>query len=127
MASSFVPDVWGWISNLPPVTQWNTNFMSLCICKTTSTHPSMNLSVTKSSQSQKTYVSFSIFAYFNMPISLWTSSSIHLKSKTQPSLKEEDVLHLFFDIINGVLMYGPNMKSSFRFPAVQIIDRKSVV
>ncbi|XP_008804150.1 uncharacterized protein LOC103717503 [Phoenix dactylifera] len=122
MASSFVPDVWGWISNLPAITQWNTNVMSLCICTIGSTHPSMNLSVTRSSQSQNPYVSFSIYADFNMPIPLWTSSPIHLKNKTQPSIEEEDVLHLFFDIINGVLMYGPVKKTSFRFPAVETTE-----
>ncbi|XP_072985998.1 uncharacterized protein [Typha latifolia] len=120
MASSFVPDVWGWIGSLPPFTQWNTNAMSLCICNTSPTQPSMNLTVTKSPPSPTSYLTFSVFADLPLPISFWTSTAIHLKTKTQQSLDDENTVHLFFDIVNGVLKYGPNKKSSLRFSAIEI-------
>ncbi|XP_020087325.1 uncharacterized protein LOC109709480 [Ananas comosus] len=122
MASSFVPDVWGWIASLPPFTQWNTNSMSLCICAPTSTQSSMNLSIIKNSPTKNPYITFSIFADLHVPISLWTSAPIPLKTKTQQSLDEDDLVGLFFDIINVVLNYGPNKKSSLRFPPIQISE-----
>ena len=120
MASAYFLDVWGWINNLPPFTQWNTNAMALCICQSKSLRTSMNLSIIKSAQTQNPYVTFSISANFQIPISLWTSNSFPLKTKTQQSLDGEIIANFFFNIINGVLKYGPCKKFSFRFPVVQI-------
>lgn len=120
MASTYLLDAWGWINNLPPFAQWNTNTMSFCICKSKSTPASMNLSITKSTQSQSPYVTFSISANYQIPISLWTSNSFPLKTTTQQSLDEETMAKFFLNIINGVLNYGPCKKFSLRFPRIQI-------
>ncbi|XP_073114555.1 uncharacterized protein [Elaeis guineensis] len=118
-------DVWRWIRNLPSINQWNTNTISLCICSLESTNRSLNLSVIKSLHSQRPQVTFSIFANFQIPISLWTSKSFHLKTKTQEYLDDDIIIHLFSNIINSVLKYGSNKKSPFRQPAIQISDDSS--
>lgn len=124
MAYNFVPDVWGWITNLPPFSQWHTHAMSHCICTTpsasASSQPSMSLSVVKTPPTQPSYLTFSIFANYCAPISLWTSKPVHLKTKTQESLDEQDMIQLFVDIVNWVLRYGPDNKLSFRFPGAQL-------
>lgn len=80
----------------------------------------MNLSITKNGQNQSPYVTFSISANYQIPISLWISNPFPLKSKTEQSLSEDIMVNFFFNIINGVLSYGPCKKFSFRFPAIQI-------
>jgi hypothetical protein len=80
----------------------------------------MNLSVVKNPHiPQPSYVTFSIFANYSVPISLWTSRPVHLKTKTQQTLDEQDMIQVFVDIVNSVLRYGPDKKSSFRFPGAQ--------
>jgi hypothetical protein len=121
MAYNFVPDAWVWITSLPPFSQWRTTPMPLYICTTSSasasSQPSMNLSVVKAPPTpQPSYITFSIFANYRMPISLWTSKPIHLKTKSQQTLDEQDLIHVFVDIVNSVLWYGSDKKSSFRFP-----------
>jgi hypothetical protein len=120
MAYNFAPDAWGWITSLPPFSQWRSTAMSLCICATTSasSQPSMNLSVAKAPPTtpQPSYIAFSIFANYRMPISLWTSKPVHLKTKSQQTLDQQDVIQVFVDIVNSVLRYGADKKSSFRFP-----------
>ncbi|WOL14799.1 hypothetical protein Cni_G23580 [Canna indica] len=118
MASNSVVDVWRWISNLPSFSQWSTNSMSLCIC--TSNKTSLKLSITRSSPNQNPFVSFSIYADFHTPIPLWTSNPIHLKSQTQSSLTEDEIAHLFFYIVNGVLKYSPCQQSSFKLSQIKI-------
>ncbi|KAJ6790988.1 uncharacterized protein M6B38_246090 [Iris pallida] len=123
MASAYILDVWGWINNLAPFSQWNTNSMSLCICVAKSTtQPSIHLSITGSPPGQNPYITFHISANLQVPITitLWTSNSFPLKSKSQQSLDEDTLLQLFYNIINGVLGYGPSKKSSFRLPAVRM-------
>uniref|UniRef100_A0ACD5TRI0 Uncharacterized protein n=1 Tax=Avena sativa TaxID=4498 RepID=A0ACD5TRI0_AVESA len=130
MARNFVPDAYGWITSLPPFSQWRTSTMSLCICATPSPSslsppPSMSLSVTKTPPAQPSHLSFSISANYREPISLWTSKPVHLQTKTQQqSLDEQDTVQLFVDVVNQVLRYGPDSNSSstklpFRFPGVQ--------
>lgn len=124
MAYNFAPDAWGWITSLPPFSQWRTSAMSLCICTipsaSASSQPSMNLSVVKAPPNpQPSYVTFSIFANYRVPISLWTSKPIHLKTKPQQTLDEQDLIQVFVDIVNSVLRYGSDNKSSFRFPGAQ--------
>lgn len=124
MASNFAPDAWAWITSLPQFSQWRTNAMSLCICTTSSamaaSQPTMNLSVVKNPPiPQPSYVTFSIFANYSVPISLWTSKPIHLKTNTQQTLDEQDMIHVFVDIVNSVLRYSPDKKSPFRFPGAQ--------
>ncbi|KAL6848132.1 hypothetical protein ACP4OV_022260 [Aristida adscensionis] len=125
MAYNFTPDVWGWITRLPPFSQWRTNVMSLCICTTpsasASSQPSMNISIMKAPPTpQPSYVTFSILANYRVPISLWTSKPVHLRTGTQQTLDEQDMIQLFVDIVNQVLKYGPDKKSSFRFPGAQL-------
>ncbi|KAJ3693806.1 hypothetical protein LUZ60_009286 [Juncus effusus] len=118
--SAFTPNIWTWIKSLPPFSQWKTNTMSLCICTSNSEQPSMNLSITKNSSNQPSYLILSIIANFHMPISFWTSSPVHLSMKDQQFLGEQDLIRLFVDMANWVLRYGPSKDVSFRFPAIQI-------
>ncbi|KAM3197170.1 hypothetical protein ACQJBY_072688 [Aegilops geniculata] len=126
MAHNFVPDAWGWISSLPPFSQWRANTMSLCICATPSASASsqptsMTLSVAKTPPTQPSHLTFSISANYREPIFLWTSKPVHLKTKAQQSLDEQDMVQLFADIVNQVLWYGPDnsSKPSFQFPGAQ--------
>lgn len=120
MACNFVVDVWSWISSLPPFIQWSTNSKSLCICTSRSTNTSLKFSIITSPPNHDPYVSFSIYADFHVPISLWNSNPIHLNSNTQNSLTEDQIVLLFFDIVNAVLKYGPCKKSSLRTSQVKI-------
>jgi hypothetical protein len=95
--------------------------MSLYICTTSSasasSQPSMNLSVLKAPPTpQPSYITFSIFANYCVPISLSASKPIHLKTKSQQTLDEQDLIQVFVDIVNSVLRYGSDKKSSFQFP-----------
>ena len=132
MSHNFVPDAWGWITTLPPFSQWHSNTMSLCICATpspspSSQPPSMSLSVTKAPPAQPSHLTFSISANYREPIYLWTSKPVHLKTKTQQSMDEQDTAQLFVDVVNQLLRYGPDNSSSsggstkppFRFPGAQ--------
>lgn len=129
MTSNFTPNVWAWIASLPPFTQWRTSTMSLCICATPSAsssssssqpQPSINLSVTKTTSiAQPPYVIFSVFADYSMPVSLWKSQPVHLKTKTQQTLDEQDIIHIFVNVVDSVLRYCPDKNSSFRFPGAQ--------
>ncbi|KAJ4782387.1 neuronal PAS domain protein [Rhynchospora pubera] len=115
-ASAFVPDVWAWICNLPPFSQWKTSSVSLCICTSTTKQPSMFLSINKNSTS---HITLSIVTNFHVPVYLWTSSPIYLSNKMQQTLDEPELIQLFVDIINWVLRYGPNKKYTFRLGAIQ--------
>jgi len=68
---------------------------------------------------QPSYVTFSIFANYSVPVSLWTSKPVHLKTKTQKTLDEQDMIQVFVDIVNSVMRYCPDKKLSFRFPGAQ--------
>ncbi|KAK9283493.1 hypothetical protein L1049_011739 [Liquidambar formosana] len=102
------PDVWAWIHNLPPITQWRTNSMSICICSSTSSQPSLKLSIAKNLQSPSLSFSFSILADFNLPISLWTSKPFKFSSKSTKLLDEETISDLLINFIEDVLNYGSN-------------------
>jgi hypothetical protein len=123
MSRNFVPDAWGWITTLPPFSQWRANTMSLCICAAApasapSQPPSMSLSVVRT----PTHLTFSISANYREPISLWMSKPVHLKTKAQQCLDEQDTVQLFVDVVNQVLRYGPDSntgKPPFRFPGAQ--------
>nr|AFK40645.1 unknown [Lotus japonicus] len=69
-------DVYSWIQNLPPISQWKTNSMSLSLCSVTNSssqqqQPSLNLTISKNHHSPN--LTFAIVADFNIPIFLWTS------------------------------------------------------
>ena len=118
MASGFVPDIWQWIRRLPG--QWRGGSYSLQICNSPSTNQSLNLVVSKHSESQPLNLSFSICTELHDPISLWSSNCSTLRSAHSTDLSAS-FLH---DIICGVLRYGPysNSQSIFRLPNVQISE-----
>ncbi|CAN6203460.1 unnamed protein product [Urochloa humidicola] len=117
MASGCIPDIWQWIRSLPE--QWRGASYSLQICNSPSTNQSLNLVISKHSETQQLILSFSICAVFHDPISLWTSNY------TTPRSAHTDLSAGFFhDIICGVLRYGPysNSRSLFRLPNMQISE-----
>ncbi|KAL5568856.1 hypothetical protein UlMin_025431 [Ulmus minor] len=107
MASCNFPDIFSWIQNLPPINQWQTSSISLCICSSTSSQPSLKLSISKNNQNPS-LIFFSIFADFNLPISLWTSKPFKSSSKSTKLLDEETLLSLLVNFIEDVLHYGSN-------------------
>ncbi|XP_010264527.1 PREDICTED: uncharacterized protein LOC104602506 [Nelumbo nucifera] len=123
MASFCIPaDIWSWINNLPPITQWKTNSVSVCICSSRSTlQPSLNLSITK--DLHDSFVSFSVIADFNFPISLWSSKSFKLNTKAPESIDVGIVYNLFINFINDFLGYGPSKNTSFlNIPTLETIS-----
>ena len=118
MASGCVPDIWQWIKRLPE--QWRGGSYSLQICNSPSMNQSLNLVVSKHSESQPLNLSFSICTELHDPISLWSSNYSTLRSAPTTSLSAV-FLH---DIICGVVRYGPysNSRSLFRLPNVQISE-----
>ena len=117
MAFSF-PDVFCWIQNLPPISEWETNSNSLnIICSSTTSQPFLNLTISKIHQSSK--LSFTIVAEFNNidPIHLWTSKPFKPSSKTTDLINEETISNLFVNFIQDILHYGSNKNSPLiRFP-----------
>lgn len=110
MASLCYSDILAWIQNLPPITRWKENSMSICICSSTSSKPSLNLSVAKNLHSST--ISFSIIADFNLPISLWISKPIKTNPKSLNLLDDETISGLLINFIEDVLSYGPDKCSS---------------
>ncbi|XP_052186874.1 uncharacterized protein LOC127797774 [Diospyros lotus] len=120
MASSTFPDVWAWIQSLPPVTNWREDLMSICICGLRSS-PSLKLSVAKNPQSP--FLSFSMIADFNLPVSLWTSKPFKLSSTTSKFVDEETIFNLLVNIIEDVLGYCPNRNTSLlRIPKIDSLN-----
>ncbi|OMO49985.1 Biotin/lipoyl attachment [Corchorus capsularis] len=119
MATCCNSDVFGWIQNLPPITQWKTNSMSICICSSSiSSHPSLNLSVSKNLHSST--LSISIVADFNLPFPLWTSKPLNPNPMSSKLLDEETIYSLMINFIKDVLGYGSNNNSSLiRFPKLE--------
>ncbi|KAK3229784.1 hypothetical protein Dsin_001665 [Dipteronia sinensis] len=105
-SSSCFPDTFDWIQNLPTISQWKTNYMSICICSSSSIQPSLNLSVAKNLKSST--FSFSIFADFTVPISLWASKPFKINPKSAKLLDEDAISNFLFNLIEDVLKYGSN-------------------
>ncbi|KAE8689632.1 Prenylated RAB acceptor 1.B4 [Hibiscus syriacus] len=122
MASCCNPDIFTWLQNLPPIHQWRTNSVSICICSSsTSFHPSLNLSVTKNTENSA--FSVSVLADFNLPIPLWASKSLKMNSKTSKPFEEETISCLVINVIKDVLNYGSNMN---KYPTIQIPKLNSI-
>lgn len=106
------PDILCWIRNLPPISQWKSNSMSLFICSSSSSSqsPSLDLSVTRANvlQSSSPTVSFSITAVFSLRVALWTSKPYRTDLRSSNLLGEETVPSLFVNFIEDVLRYGGN-------------------
>nr|GEW19095.1 hypothetical protein [Tanacetum cinerariifolium] len=106
MAPSF-PNIWVWIQNLPPPSQWQTNTKSICICSSsTSPHPSLELSVTKS-QIHPSSLSFKILAYYNLMVSLWTSLPLKFTVNNGVFHEQITISKLLTNIIKDILHYTP--------------------
>ncbi|XP_059458794.1 uncharacterized protein LOC132188379 [Corylus avellana] len=110
-ASCAFPDIFGWIQNLPPITEWRKNSMSLCIYFSSSSQPSLNLSIAKNNQTPT--LCFSINADFNLPVALWTSKPFKLGSKSTKLIDEETMSNIMVNFIEDVLRYSSNKNNSF--------------
>ncbi|KAJ4978175.1 hypothetical protein NE237_008955 [Protea cynaroides] len=121
MASSCCfPDIWAWIRNLPPTTQWRTKSMTICLCSSGSTQPSLNFSIINNLQSP--FISFTISANFKLPVSLWTSKAFEFNTRTSDVVDEDIISSLFLNFITDVLNYGLCHNTSFlRIPAIETI------
>lgn len=116
-------DVFSWIQNLPPTSQWKTSSMSLSLCSIINlSQPSLNLTISKNHQSQKLF--FAIMADFNIPIFLWTSKiPIKPSNKTMKLIDEETISNLLVNFIQDILHYGSNKNSIFiQFPKFENIS-----
>ncbi|KAM3344876.1 hypothetical protein P3S68_024585 [Capsicum galapagoense] len=107
------PDIFSWIHNLPPISKWKTDSISVCISPSCSSQPSLKLSVAKNYQ-------FCIVADYNLSISLWTSKPLKLRHNSTKLLDDESIFSLFINFVQDVLNYGPNKNSSFvlRLPRI---------
>ncbi|KAA8539530.1 hypothetical protein F0562_026222 [Nyssa sinensis] len=120
MASSPFPNVWTWIQNLPPIAQWRTDSMSICICCRSSSQPSLKLSIAKKHHPSSLF--FSILADFHLPISLWTSKPFKLNSISTKLLDEDTISNLLKNFLEDVLNYCPNKNTSLlRIPKIDSI------
>ncbi|ESW35581.1 hypothetical protein PHAVU_001G246900 [Phaseolus vulgaris] len=115
MAYTF-PDVFCWIQKLPPISEWETNSISLNICSSSSCQPSLTLTITKNHHSSKLY--FVISADCNTPIHLWASKPFkHAKSKTAMLIDDETISNFFVNFNQAILLYGSNKNAPLlRFP-----------
>lgn len=112
------PDIFFWVQNLPPITEWKKNSMSLCICSSSSSQPSLNLSIAKYNQSRNDLF-FAVNADFNLPVCLWTSKPFKLNSKSIKLIDEETMSNLLVNFVEDVLQYGSNNKNNnslLKFP-----------
>ncbi|KAL4620757.1 hypothetical protein ACB092_06G178600 [Castanea dentata] len=118
------PDIFFWVQNLPPITEWKKKkSMSLCMCSSSSSQPSLNLSIAKYNQSQ-TDLSFAINADFNLPVSLWTSKPFKINSKSIKLIDEETMSYLLVNFVEDVLQVGSNNKNNnslLKFPKLDSI------
>ncbi|WMV49457.1 hypothetical protein MTR67_042842 [Solanum verrucosum] len=109
------PDIYSWIHNLPPISKWKTDSISICISPSCSSQPSLKLSIAKNYH-------FSIVADYNLPISLWTSKPLRIKHNTTKLLDDESVFNLLINIVHDVLNYGPNKNYNSLFLKIPRMD-----
>ena len=95
--------------------------MSLTICSSKSSQPSLSLTIAKNHQPHK--VIFAIIADFSIPISLWTSKPLKPGTKTMKLIDEETISNLLVNFIEEILHYGPNKNNSpfIKFPKLDSI------
>lgn len=122
MASSTnFPNVFSWIQNLAPISEWTTSSMALCICCSSSSQPSLNLTIAKNPQSPKLF--FAILADFNTPVSLWTSKPFKPSHESIKLLDEATISNLLVNFVEAILHYGSNRNSpSVKFPNLDSIS-----
>ncbi|KAG5053091.1 hypothetical protein AAZX31_02G244700 [Glycine max] len=116
-------DVFSWIQNLPPIPEWKTSSMSLSICSTNSSQPSLNLTIAKNHH-QSSRISLAIVADFNIPISLWTSKPFKPSTKTMRLTDDETLSNLLVNFIEEILHYGTNKHSIpyIKFPKLDSVS-----
>ncbi|KAI3839971.1 hypothetical protein MKX03_020459 [Papaver bracteatum] len=123
MGSYCSPDVWAWIQSLPPITQWKTNSMSICIFSSKLTQASLDLTVSKANQNYHTSISFSIVADLHIPIPLWTSKSFKPSIQASKLLDNGTSCSLFCNLVKNILNYGPTKNISFLYiPSLDTIS-----
>nr|KYP73104.1 hypothetical protein KK1_005717 [Cajanus cajan] len=105
-------DVFSWIQNLPPISEWKTSSTSLSLCSTNSSQPSLNLTISKNLH-QPSKLSFAIVADFNIQISLWTSKPFKPSFKTMKLTDQETISNLLVNFIEDILRYGSNKNSPY--------------
>ncbi|KAI4306896.1 hypothetical protein L6164_030136 [Bauhinia variegata] len=121
MAYPSFPDVFLWIQNLPPISEWKSSSMCITIWSSSSSEPSLNLTISKNHHSSK--LSFAIMADFNLPIFLWTSKPFKPTSKTMKLISEETT-NLLINFIEDILHYGTSNKNSpyIKFPKLDSLS-----
>ncbi|XP_068640980.1 uncharacterized protein [Aristolochia californica] len=113
MASSCLPDIWAWIYNLPPITDWQSNSMSISIYSSVSPYSSLKFTANRNLQNTTPYLTFFIHADYHLPISLWTSKPLKLGSKSLKLIDEDTIFQLFHNLIIGVLNYAPHRNITY--------------
>lgn len=111
-------DIWAWIQNLAPLTQWKKDSMSICICSSNSSIATLSLNITKNISTQS--LSFAIFANFSLPVSLWISKPVCVPSTSSNLLDDENTIYnLILNFIQDVLKYGPTKQiHPFKIPKI---------
>ncbi|CAH9112835.1 unnamed protein product [Cuscuta epithymum] len=123
-------DVWAWVENLPPITQWRSDSISTPICSSftssssSSYQPSLKLSITRSLHSSS--IRLAIFADYSLHVVLWTSNPILITPKvTKGLLNHETIFHLLTNIVQSVLNYGHTRRHTWaplRLPRLDYYD-----
>ncbi|CAO2816993.1 unnamed protein product [Amaranthus hypochondriacus] len=112
MASSSCKNtnIWAWIQNLPPLTQWKKDTMSICICSSNTSLATLSLNITKHTPTQS--ISLAIIVNFNLPISLWISKPIYIPNTSINIVSDQNTIHNLISIfIHDVLKYGPTKQT----------------
>lgn len=113
MAYCSFPDVFRWIHNLSPISEWRSDSFSISICSSTSSsQPSLYLTISRNRQSPKLLFA-DIIADFSIPISLWASKPVKPNSKTTKLTDQETISNLLVNFIEDILRYGSNKYSPF--------------
>ncbi|CAN6451486.1 unnamed protein product [Victoria cruziana] len=116
VASCCLPDIWDWITGLPPTTQWKTDLQSIDICSSKSNKISLKFSIKRNPNSDP-FVVFSLLADFQYPVYLWSSNACRVDTRSNSINKETTMKDLFFGFIKQVLHYGPKKNSHLVLPS----------
>ncbi|KAL0539699.1 hypothetical protein IC582_023915 [Cucumis melo] len=127
MASCSFPDVYSWIQNLPPLSQWKTTSISTSICSSSTTNSSLIIVAAKNIHSPT--ITFSVTADLNFPISLWTSKPLTVDTLSSSLLNKECMSSLLLNCVHDVLYYGSNQRqnSSHNFPKLDITSNSKEI
>ncbi|KAI9110718.1 hypothetical protein K1719_018156 [Acacia pycnantha] len=126
MAAYTFPDVFCWIQNLPPLSDWSPSSGSMNLRlypSSSSSQLSLNLTIARSLQSLK--LSLAIFADFKIPVTLWTSKPFkpNTNTKSMKLLDESTTSNVLVNFIEAILHYGSNKNSpSLRIPKLDSIS-----